>query len=301
VDDAWESWYTEKEPDQIEDNLEKAWIYVTATPWHRFVDEFDQLMQHDMEKRNHHLERWRYEHGDLEIGDDPLDRGDVRNPDSIEDLFCDECHELNWSVGVKGEAHYCGSCWNELGLKDQEGLTSFQEDDLPVYALVGCGAAKNSGQLPAREKYSSTYSTKKREFAEELTDEWWILSAKYGVVEPNTVIDDYDVSMGDVDVDEWLPRVRESLREDTPITDSGGQLWVLVGLKYLDAETSSGSSLRGFLDRSDVGVRYPFGETSGIGEQNQYLGLAVDEGRAVMPTYFDEFQEETGQSELHDF
>jgi hypothetical protein len=305
VDDAEEAWYSEQEPEVLDEALRLAWIYSTASPWNRFSDEFDQqLMERVLERRDQFIERWRYDHGDLEVGDDPLDLGDVRDPESISDLFCDNCETLNWRVGVKGEAHYCTDCWESLDLADQSGLSEVDPSRLPDrYVLVGCGAAKNSGKLEAREKYSNSYFAKKRDFAEELGDRWWIVSAKYGVVQPDRVIDDYDLSIEDVDVDGWLPRVEAYLENETPVLDDeDSETWVLLGQKYLDAESSSGRSLRDVLDSSSTRVRYPFEETSGIGEQNQYLDLVVEAGKARMPSWFDEFQEpDEGQSELSDF
>jgi hypothetical protein len=80
-------------------------------------------------------------------------------------------------------------------------------------ALVGCGDAKHGGLLPAREKYRSTYFNLKRDFAETLCARWWILSAKFGLLDPDRVIDDYDVAITDDDVDtaQWVQKVRRAL------------------------------------------------------------------------------------------
>ncbi|MBS3761240.1 MAG: hypothetical protein KGY43_07220 [Halodesulfurarchaeum sp.] len=57
-------------------------------------------------------------------------------------------------------------------------------------ALIGCGEAKHDGPLPAREKYRSSHFGLKRDFAETFCDRLWILSAKYGLLDPDRVIDD---------------------------------------------------------------------------------------------------------------
>jgi hypothetical protein len=60
---------------------------------------------------------------DLEFEDD-LDR---RSPESLDEMFCDECGGFQFVVGVKGDAHYCAGCWDDLGLADQEQLTGLDE------------------------------------------------------------------------------------------------------------------------------------------------------------------------------
>ena len=82
-------------------------------------------------------------------------------------------------------------------------------------ALVGCGDAKHDGLLPAREKYRSTYFGLKRDFAETLCARWWILSAKFGLLDPDRVVGDYDLAITDDDVDtaQWVEDIRTTLSD----------------------------------------------------------------------------------------
>jgi len=66
-------------------------------------------------------------------------------------------------------------------------------------ALVGCGKAKRDFRSKARNLYTSNYAKKKRDFAEVAADDWLILSAKYGLVDPDRRIPPYDVTATDVD------------------------------------------------------------------------------------------------------
>lgn len=51
-------------------------------------------------------------------------------------------------------------------------------------ALVACAKRKLSKPAPARDLYASSLFKKSREWAERNCDEWYILSAKYGLVPP---------------------------------------------------------------------------------------------------------------------
>lgn len=299
MEEAWEKWYSEREPELIEKNLAVAWSYSTASPWNRFSTEFVDLMDRTLDERDFFIKDHRYQAGEIELEDDPLDLENREPVDDISELFCDECRHLSWVVGVKGEAHYCGDCWEDLGMADQEGLNVFESvEPGKTYALVGCGETKNDGELPAREKYASTYFSKKREPAEALADEWWILSAKHAVVSPDHVLDDYDTSIEDADVDGLWRRV-EAYMENEVEYGPRDTLWVLVGERYVSAQDSMRRDLENVLNQLDCRVRYPFRQTPGMGKQNQYLDQVVDRGEFVMPNQLGGFGE--GQRTFGDY
>lgn len=54
--------------------------------------------------------------------------------------------------------------------------------------LVSCVGDKHSKPLPARELYRSDWFLKARAYVEAQGEEWFILSAKYGLVSPDQVI-----------------------------------------------------------------------------------------------------------------
>jgi hypothetical protein len=159
-------------------------------------------------------------------------------------------------------------------------------------ALVGCGDAKHDGLLPARDKYRSTYFGLKRDFAETFCDRWWILSAKYDLLNPDQVIDDYDVAITDdgVDTAQWVEDVRTSLSAvDWPQTTEDGEdlvceLYALAGSDYLEAGGRDGRSLRVQLQENTpehVTVKFPFDDLAGIGYQNGWLAECRDTGCIV--------------------
>lgn len=87
--------------------------------------------------------------------------------------------------------------WND------EETTPNLSDDADTLVLVGCGDAKADEPREAKNLYTSNYSKVKRRYAEEVGDEWAILSAKYGLLDPETEIAPYDVTVDDVDITDW--------------------------------------------------------------------------------------------------
>lgn len=61
--------------------------------------------------------------------------------------------------------------------------------------LVSCVKKKQSQPAPAQELYISTWFCKVRSFVKTLPYPWYILSAKYGIVHPDTVIQYYDKTL----------------------------------------------------------------------------------------------------------
>ena len=55
-------------------------------------------------------------------------------------------------------------------------------------ALVACVSRKTPGPLPAQDLYVSDWFRKASAYARRVADEWYILSAKHGLVSPDTVI-----------------------------------------------------------------------------------------------------------------
>jgi hypothetical protein len=82
--------------------------------------------------------------------------------------------------------------------------------------LVGCASQKLQRPAPARELYVSQLFRKASAYAEATCDRWYILSAKHGLVHPDTVLKPYDVRLGTnhpstPPIRQWADRVREQL------------------------------------------------------------------------------------------
>ena len=148
---------------------------------------------------------------------------------------------------------------------------------MATLAIVQCGARKiwrkhpNAGPTRAKDAYASGYFQNNRAYAERFGKRWLILSAKYGFLEPETRIRDYDVSFLD-------PRTH-------PI--GIGKLRTQVRLKrlarYRDVVVLGGSAYVEIVRRAFTGtavkIHQPFRGLRGIGFIQQAVKRAVLRGR----------------------
>ena len=98
--------------------------------------------------------------------------------------------------------------------------------------LISCASKKIANTAQAKDLYSSALFTKSREFVERRCDSWFILSAKYGLVEPSEVVEPYDETLNTksrVELDEWAERVWGSLRDQLQRDD---HVTILAGNQY---------------------------------------------------------------------
>ena len=144
------------------------------------------------------------------------------------------------------------------------------------WAIVGCGSQKlglsgDKGPVTISRLYTSNYFGLKRGYGKTCCDEYLILSAKHGLVQPGFyVTDDYDLTVTDLDgsdLSQWVSDVSSELRriakyhpEDT--------LVMLAGQDYLEP-------LEGALAHLPNEIEYPFEETGGIGEQMGWLKAQI--------------------------
>ena len=61
--------------------------------------------------------------------------------------------------------------------------------------LVGCVKSKQSQPTPAADLYTSPLFVGRRRYVEKSCDQWYVLSAKYGLVLPTDVLEPYDVTL----------------------------------------------------------------------------------------------------------
>lgn len=204
-----------------------------------------------MERMEHHVEElqlidwWHREGQQIDWAARISERReDIRAPDALDDLFCDDCHTFHYRLGVIGEKHVCPSCWDDRGYAAQQQLDTAvtsppgSPETERVYAIVGCGKDKQDGTHPARELYTAPYFAKKRRWAEELADAWLILSAEHGLVKPDTEIACYDTAIEDVAVDRWLDDVHSfwQLPES-----SRSNVWILLRIPIEPANAARGT------------------------------------------------------------
>ncbi|QZP37098.1 DUF6884 domain-containing protein [Halobaculum magnesiiphilum] len=155
------------------------------------------------------------------------------------------------------------------------------------YVLVGCGAAKRDERSEARDLYTSTYFAKKRAYAETVGDEWAILSAEHGLVEPDAEIDPYETHIDDLDdhrLNQLAHRIGMELIEWLVArgADTGDEIIVLAGRSYVDPLRERETFHAGI----EPSVSFPFEQLDlgGIGEQMSWLGERVAAATAEQST-----------------
>lgn len=106
--------------------------------------------------------------------------------------------------------------------------------------LVGCASTKLGRAAPARELYTSALFRKASAYAERTCDQWFILSAKHGLVHPDRILEPYDMKLGRTTRDpetnappihQWAQNVRSQLLE-TLASVEDPRLVILAGAQY---------------------------------------------------------------------
>lgn len=133
-------------------------------------------------------------------------------------------------------------------MEGREGLTGGEGGgDGPVepdILLVGCvkGKLEWASRVPARNLYVSPLWRSRRIYAENSGRPWYILSAKYGLLDPDAPITWYDLALGDLPAAQrraWSQRVVDSLVEKFPAMD-GKIIEIHAGKDYVDFGLEAG-------------------------------------------------------------
>jgi hypothetical protein len=64
--------------------------------------------------------------------------------------------------------------------------------------LLGCVKLKREHRAPAKDLYRSPLWVRRRAFAQASGHPWLILSAKHGLVDPDTRLEPYDLALRDL-------------------------------------------------------------------------------------------------------
>lgn len=101
-------------------------------------------------------------------------------------------------------------------------------------ALVSCVKKKRAVRCPAQDLYDSDLFRKMKCYAQQHSDRWFILSAKYGLLSPETVIAAYEQTLNTMrahDRREWAKKLHAQMREHGLLHSGVSFLW-LAGKKY---------------------------------------------------------------------
>ena len=101
-------------------------------------------------------------------------------------------------------------------------------------ALVSCVKSKVVGPCPAKDLYRSALFRYMRAYAEDHADRWFILSAKFGLVAPDVVMESYEQTLNGASISvrrAWADRVAGQMREQRILRPGVSFLW-LAGQAY---------------------------------------------------------------------
>ena len=113
----------------------------------------------------------------------------------------------------------------------------------PSTILIGCGHTKRKTAAPARLIYTSDRFQTACESAETLGAKYFILSGLHGLVEPEQILEPYDLDLDTLDTDkksEWNAKVMAALRQ----VNDPGKLCILSAAAYSDPIVQSIASCK---------------------------------------------------------
>ncbi len=129
--------------------------------------------------------------------------------------------------------------------------------------LVSCVSEKRSIPSPARSLYTSAWFKKATAYAEKIADEWYILSAKYELVNPDQMLEPYNMTLKTMPKPvrkNWAERVFVTLQ---PHLKSSDTVIFLAGQVYREF-------LPALISQIDIKTEIPM-EGLRIGEQMHWL------------------------------
>jgi len=98
--------------------------------------------------------------------------------------------------------------------------------------LVACVSMKREKAMSARLLYCAPWFKKASACADRIGDEWYILSAKYGLLRPDQEIPPYNKTLNTMPAQErrtWAKKVASDLQK---ILHSGDRVILLAGIRY---------------------------------------------------------------------
>lgn len=101
-----------------------------------------------------------------------------------------------------------------------------------VIGLISCVKKKKEVATKAKELYTSSLFIKAKEFAEKKFDKYYILSAKYGLVDPDEVIEPYCITLKNKKIDERKKWAEEVFARFKPLISIDDEIIFLAGKYY---------------------------------------------------------------------
>lgn len=105
-------------------------------------------------------------------------------------------------------------------------------EGMKTIVLVSCVSKKQSISLPAEDLYISEWFHKAALYARLIGDKWFILSAKYGLLHPDQIIEPYNVTLKSISKYQRVIWARRVLQDLNPLLSKDDSVVILAGHIY---------------------------------------------------------------------
>ncbi len=147
--------------------------------------------------------------------------------------------------------------------------------NMKTLVIVPCGKAKiwdrksSLDYVSAEDAYIGTFFSLNKEYARTFGDRWIILSAKYGFINPETLIQQYDVSFNNTRSN---PVSTDILKEQIHQLELAGfeRIIGLGGVQYRNRISES-------FGEYHIEILFPFANCLGIGEMQGAIKRAIEQ------------------------
>ncbi|MEY9138456.1 hypothetical protein ABIE79_009984 [Bradyrhizobium diazoefficiens] len=99
-------------------------------------------------------------------------------------------------------------------------------------AFVSCVKTKADSARPAEQLYISPWFVMARRYAERNSDRWFILSAAYGLLDPDRVIEPYEKTLNDMPIADRRGWAKLVTKQMDLAGVRGNEAIVLAGINY---------------------------------------------------------------------
>ena len=153
-------------------------------------------------------------------------------------------------------------------------------------ALISCSKEKKDYSYPAKELYSaSTLLSLSYAYAKQRADKIYILSAKYGLVAEDQILEPYNQTLNEMSRTEqldWADRVLQALQKECDLT--ADHFMILAGNNYCKDLVSSLPNCELPLAGMPLGKRIAFLKSQ-LGSSSKPMCLRLHELFCAMPRY----------------
>jgi uncharacterized HhH-GPD family protein len=130
----------------------------------------------------------------------------------------------------------------------------------PDVIILGCVSTKRPVPSKAKDLYNSPLWLKRRRYAESSGKPWVVFSAKHGIIDPNDVIEPYDVAMSSLPVADLRAKGRQAVEQLERLTGSlrGKVFEIHAGASYAKAIASPLAGRGGVLQNRLEGLQFGY-------------------------------------------